>query len=842
METIKQKSTMEMKEQKDEVLALPPDLDKTKTRKDKFGKFQFFSPAVFKESLKSNWISWIVVGLGNALILIIIVMILSTLNINATKTALSDLFNNADMESTIKTGAVGLYSAFDQSAQNYETMNKADDQAVKLSETMYIQINDKDNLAMMDTMSKTYDAIYTSPLLGANDSEKTKDIIVTFSDYALTGNTSLTEAQKKALELLNIKVPDVSNLDEEQKSAIKTAIPYYCDEYYKEAYNNGSRNDKTINSRELIVNIVPSVAKDILMTKMGASEDNATQASTLVQKQIVAFNKAYDANSSMSAEEEEKLAKKMANESAFELIPLLSDDSMKDQVTTVINALKQAYNKKDNSGVNYQEKFINNTDGYKSKAMSDAIQKAVVDAFRNIAYYNYLPTFEVDYVTDDLGYPIEYVQSGEFDEKGEPILKPIRITKYNPSKYIKVNSDMGAQATMVQKMHKDLLTGEDYSKDEIQKAKEDANKEIDGQIIPYLSSFMNDFLTRDENNTNAYFDGVKVDEIAISDRVTGIVSETAEKQLVDTYNEKYGTSIKSASEIISKNGSMDGKTMMDTVYSYSSGGISSFRILYSNNLNNGYTTQDAMLSAMVRSTLGVINQLPSKVNDSLTEMGELNTYGIFVGVVAFGMASVLIPMVYTIITANSLVADKVETGSLAFTLSTPIKRSTFISTEAIFMITTETVLGGILFLGALAARGVGIAMGGTDLVESLSISNMVQYALGNYMVTLAISGICFCASSVFNKTRHAISIGGGLNIFFFICSILGLFGTQAIPGTVRIDAMNVFNYFSILSLYDGMAVMNGDVIYWYKLIGLLAISIATYASGIAVFNKKDLPL
>lgn len=98
--------------------------------------------------------------------------------------------------------------------------------------------------------------------------------------------------------------------------------------------------------------------------------------------------------------------------------------------------------------------------------------------------------------------------------------------------------------------------------------------------------------------------------------------------------------------------------MMDSVYAYSSGGISSFRYLYSSNLEKGYKGTDALLAAMVKSCTGVIDQLPNKVNDSLTEMGSMNTYGIFVGVVAFGMASILIPMVYTITLADSLVAEK----------------------------------------------------------------------------------------------------------------------------------------------------------------------------------------
>ena len=238
-----------------------------------------------------------------------------------------------------------------------------------------------------------------------------------------------------------------------------------------------------------------------------------------------------------------------------------------------------------------------------------------------------------------------------------------------------------------------------------------------------------------------------------------------------------------------------------------------------------------------------MSQLPGKVSDSLTEMGNMNTYGIMVGVVGFGIAALLIPMVYTIMTANNLVANKVETGSLAFTLSTPIRRISFVFTEACYLIFTELVMGATLTVVSVITQMLGVACGGTDLLTSLPISDICFYALGNFFVTLAVSGICFCASCFFNKSSQAIACGGGITIAFFIFSILGLFGTPAIPGTVRIEAMNYFNYFTIDSLFDAMAVMNNDwLTYGLKLMGLVLITLVTYIVGMGRFTKKDLPL
>ena len=78
-----------------------------------------FSTAIFKEELKSNWLYSLIVGLGNALIIILIVSIMSTLNINATKDALSSLFDSASEETTLKTSSVSLYALYTSSAEGY---------------------------------------------------------------------------------------------------------------------------------------------------------------------------------------------------------------------------------------------------------------------------------------------------------------------------------------------------------------------------------------------------------------------------------------------------------------------------------------------------------------------------------------------------------------------------------------------------------------------------------------------------------------------------------------------------------------------------------------------------
>jgi len=66
---------------------------------------------------------------------------------------------------------------------------------------------------------------------------------------------------------------------------------------------------------------------------------------------------------------------------------------------------------------------------------------------------------------------------------------------------------------------------------------------------------------------------------------------------------------------------------------------------------------------------------------------------------------VLLPLIYLIITANSLIASQVDRGSMAYILSTPIRRTTVVFTQALYLITALLVMFSILtFSGMVTAQ------------------------------------------------------------------------------------------------------------------------------------------
>jgi ABC-2 type transport system permease protein len=774
---------------------LPPSLDSIQTHRPKFDKRKFFSFAIFKESVKSNSIGTLIVGLLNAVILIIVVSIMSSLNINGTKTAMKSMFDTASEETDLKTGAVGYYANYSDSAQAYFTMDSSLTAVQTQLTAAATNVKSSNTSSMISTVEKAYDSAYALATGTPAQKHETAKATVSSSMNSLLGFTSYTE---------------------EEKAEAKVLVPLYLDQYY--LYKTDSTNTTVNTYEKRMVEVLPGIAITKMEESYSLSKDNASQIQTLF----------HDSLYSILVDGQD--ADTVGAQAAIRILPLAVDDSEKSMVTTMASSLQSAYSADPAS-------YSKNTDHYRSLAISTSVTGVVVDTFSDIAYYNYLPDFDVAYQTSDLGWPITYETTGNVDSQGNPIKKEVEIKYYDPTLFIPLTSGMGTKANMLQKMRKKALTGVEYTEAEVTKAKEDS-QEILTKIQDKLTSFMSVLVT----SPSTYYDGSAVKDEAIQSKATEDIVSEVESKFLEQYNSDHGTNLTAISEITAEDYSMSGATIEETLYSYASGGIASYKTLYAKQVELGRTTKEATMVALVKSATGIIDQLPSSVQDSLLSMANNNTYGFFIGIVTFGMACVLLPLVYTIILANSLVAEKVETGSLAFTLSTPTKRSTFVNTEVVFLIATELFLSFLLFIGALIARYIGIQIGGKDLIKSFSVADLSMYSFGQFMVMLAISGICFLSSCFFNKTRYAIAVGGGINIFFYICSIMGLFGTEAMPSLVRIPSMNFFNYMTILSLNDGFAVMNHYPVYWYKLLSLLGIAILTYSLGMFAFNKKDLPL
>lgn len=231
-----------------------------------------------------------------------------------------------------------------------------------------------------------------------------------------------------------------------------------------------------------------------------------------------------------------------------------------------------------------------------------------------------------------------------------------------------------------------------------------------------------------------------------------------------------------------------------------------------------------------------LSTLPASVSDALEEIGQADLYTLIVGSIFYKLAGLLLPIIYMIMVSNNLIAGQVDSGSMAYVLSTSTKRSTVVFTQAVYLI------GSLFAMFSLTTITGCVCLSLVSEEIELTYGKLILLNVGAFLVLLALSGLCFFTSCVFDRSKRSMAIGGGLSIFALVAAMLGLFGSPVIPSVVRLEALNNFNYATIISLFDVISIIDGTNVFAWKFVILGVAGILGYVAGALRFTKKDLPL
>ena len=231
-----------------------------------------------------------------------------------------------------------------------------------------------------------------------------------------------------------------------------------------------------------------------------------------------------------------------------------------------------------------------------------------------------------------------------------------------------------------------------------------------------------------------------------------------------------------------------------------------------------------------------LSTLPSAVSDALEEIGQADLYTLIVGSIFYKLAGLLLPIIYMIMASNNLIAGQVDSGSMAYVLSTSTKRSTVVWTQALYLV------GSLLAMFGMTTITGCVCLAFVPEEIELTYGNLILLNVGAFLVLLALSGLCFLTSCVFDRSKRSMAIGGGLSIFALVAAMLGLFGSPVIPSVVRLEALNYFNYATIISLFDVISIIEGTNAFVWKFVILGVVGLCGYIVGALRFTKKDLPL
>ena len=218
----------------------------------------------------------------------------------------------------------------------------------------------------------------------------------------------------------------------------------------------------------------------------------------------------------------------------------------------------------------------------------------------------------------------------------------------------------------------------------------------------------------------------------------------------------------------------------------------------------------AMFDPKLNATLDeIVTAMPQLMNMVGMQAGSSSLGGFLINYL-YGFLLLLLPLVFSILAANRLVARWVDTGSMAYLLVSPNTRARVARTQALVLIA-----GGTLLTAYCTALAVGCAA-----------------AMFPGELHLALGGFCFFASCLFNESRLSVALGAGVPVLFFLIRMLANMGGR----------LEKLKYATVFTLFDPTGLFRGDGAAYAGAAVLLALGLGFYALGTAVFSRRDLPL
>ncbi|MFT3952333.1 MAG: hypothetical protein QM689_10400 [Oscillospiraceae bacterium] len=205
----------------------------------------------------------------------------------------------------------------------------------------------------------------------------------------------------------------------------------------------------------------------------------------------------------------------------------------------------------------------------------------------------------------------------------------------------------------------------------------------------------------------------------------------------------------------------------------------------------------------------------------------------------YGMMATILPDIYVLLTANKLLASQVDRGSMAYVLSNPARRSAVVLTQTVFLVVTLFLMFALTAVAHIvvnAASPLDLSLAGAGLSGTLTGAMIAKIILSAFTVILAMAGVCFMCSGIFNLSKYSMGFSGTFVGVSILANMLAMFGT------LGVDALSGFKYLSICTLYDYRSVLVSENDWIIKTIVAAGIAAVTFAIGGIRFCKKDLPL
>ena len=191
----------------------------------------------------------------------------------------------------------------------------------------------------------------------------------------------------------------------------------------------------------------------------------------------------------------------------------------------------------------------------------------------------------------------------------------------------------------------------------------------------------------------------------------------------------------------------------------------------------------------------------------------------------YGFIFITFPVIYTVLVSNKLIAKHVDSGSMAYLLTTPNTRSRIASTQAIYLISS---IAAIFIFNVT----IGIILSESMFKGLLDINKFIALNWITLLAIVAVGGVGFFFSCLFSDTKNSLAFGGGIPILFLVIKMV----------TGISDSLAWLKYLTVYTFVNIDEILTSNTYVIVSSLILLGISAVLYYASITIFNRKSLSI
>jgi ABC-2 type transport system permease protein len=195
----------------------------------------------------------------------------------------------------------------------------------------------------------------------------------------------------------------------------------------------------------------------------------------------------------------------------------------------------------------------------------------------------------------------------------------------------------------------------------------------------------------------------------------------------------------------------------------------------------------------------------------------------YLGGYLYGFIYFMFPGILAVILGNKLMAKHVDSGSMAYLLTTPHSRVKIAVTQAIFFITA------ILTVFVINV-GVAIIMAEVLFPGMLKIGQYLMLNVVTFSGLTFIASTLFFFSTLFNESRHALAAGSTLPVFFFVFNAVRNIN----------ESLDFLKFFTIFTIVDIDKIFEGGSYAPTVSIIVFLVSALIFSASIYMFDRRSL--